>query len=412
MQYSAFLSLAHLALRNVLRQRRRSAITMLAVVFGVIAMMLTDGFIEWIFWSMREGTAIPQLGHIQVVKRGYYRDGQADPLAYLIPKQPAGLASIKKTSMGVRSISPRLYVNGLISLGDNTLTFLAIGIDPALDPSLHNLLVIEGSKLKPEVPAGILVGIGLAANLGAKVDDQVVLLSNTASGGLNAIEARIIGLASTSYKAYDDSYIWMPVDLARKLVRVGQGAHIWVVSLDKTENTDVTLQRLNSEAVVHEYELIPWYLLADHYNKTVQLLTNQIDIVRLIIATIILIGITNTMTMNVMERTVEIGTAMALGARRRRIVGLFMLEAIVLGTAGWAVGVILGFALADLISYIGIPMPPGPGMSRGYTAAVIVTASSVVNAFLLALITTWLASLYPAWRASHLVIVEALRRNR
>lgn len=410
LQLDALRTSLRIALRNVLRQRRRSGVAIAAIAFGVIAMMLAGGFIEWIFWASREGTAVTQLGHIQVVKPGYHRDGQSDPFAYLLPAAAPGLDGMAKHPE-VRAIAPRLNLNGLISHGEHTLTFLAMGVDPARDPSLLYLIVPEGGKLSPDDPEGILIGAGLAANLGVGVDDRVVLLSNTQTGGINAVEARIRGLASTSMKAYDDTMLWIPVDLARRLLRVS-GAHLWVVSLHDTKNTDAIHAMLSADPGLRDFEITPWYRLADFYNKTVELLSRQIDVVRFIIAAIILIGITNTMTMNVMERTVEIGTAMALGARRRRILGLFLLEGLTLGAVGGLAGIALGYGLAELISYVGIPMPPSPGMSRGFTAAIIVTPEIVVQALLLAVATALLASLYPAWRASRLVIVDALRRNR
>jgi putative ABC transport system permease protein len=407
---TAYGNLLRIALRNTLRQRRRSGMAILAIAFGVIAMMLAGGFIEWIFWASREGTAVTQIGHIQVVKPGYHRDGQADPFAYLLPADVPGLGTLERDP-AIRAIAPRLNLNGLISHGDNTLTFLAMGVDPAHDPSLLYLIIPAGGKLIPGDTEGILIGTGLAANLGVGVNDRVVLLANTASGGINAVEARIQGLASTSMKAYDDTMLWVPIDLARRLLRVS-GAHVWVVSLHDTDQTDAVYTRLVRQAQLGGFEITPWYRLADFYNKTVQLLSRQIDVVKLIIAAIILISITNTMTMNVMERTVEIGTAMALGARRRRVLGLFLVEGTALGALGGVVGIVVGYALAELISHVGIPMPPSPGMSRGFTAAIIVTPRIVVEALLLAILTTWLASVYPAWRASRLVIVDALRRNR
>lgn len=406
----ALAQLIKIALRNVLRQRRRSGVAIVAIAFGVIAMMLAAGFIEWIFWATREGTAVTQLGHLQVTRPGYHRQGQADPYTYLMPVKPPGLEALDHDPR-VRAVVPRLNLNGLISHDDSTLTFIAVGVDPARDPSLLYLIIPEGDRLIPGDSEGILIGTGLAANLGVGVNDRVVLLANTASGGINAVEARIQGLASTSMKAYDDTMLWVPVDLARKLLRV-TGAHVWVVSLHETDLTEVVHARLQREAPLSGFEITPWYELADFYNKTVELLSKQINVVSLIIAVIILIGITNTMTMNVMERTVEIGTAMALGARRRRILGLFMIEGTLLGALGGVAGVALGYGLAELISYVGIPMPPSPGMSRGFTAAIIITPGIIVEALLLALVTTWLASLYPAWRASRLVIVDALRRNR
>lgn len=375
-----------------------------------MAMMLATGFIEWIFWATREGVAVTQIGHLQVVKPGYYENGQADPFAYLLPEQSPALSALQDVA-GVNTITPRLEFNGLVSHGDNTLSFVAKGIDPTLDPSLRYLIIVQGERLNADDQRGILMGAGLAANLGAKVGDKVVLLTGTRTGGMNAVEATIRGLASTSMKAYDDTMLRIPIRMARQLLRV-PGAQVWVASLQNTDMTESVLERLQLESSLKPYEITPWTKLADFYNKTVELLSQQISVVRLIIATIIVLSISNTMTMSVMERTVEIGTAMALGVRARRILILFLLEGVLLGAIGGIGGIMFGYLSANVISWIGIPMPPSPGMSRGFTAAIIITPRIVWEALLLAVTTTLIASIYPAWRASRLVIVNALRHNR
>ncbi len=116
-----------LALRNILRQRRRSFIAVVAIGFGVIAMMLSSGYIEWIFWANREGVAVNQLGHIQVAKPGYHEDGQANPLAFLLPENSPAL-NVLEHIPGVKSVTPRLAFNGLISHGENTISFIGEGI--------------------------------------------------------------------------------------------------------------------------------------------------------------------------------------------------------------------------------------------------------------------------------------------
>jgi putative ABC transport system permease protein len=115
--------------------------------------------------------------------------------------------------------------------------------------------------------------------------------------------------------------------------------------------------------------------------------------------------------MNVMERTGEIGTLMALGARRRRILSQFAAEGVILGVVGGLLGVALAAALAQAISAIGIPMPPPPVMDHGYVGEIRITTLILGTAFLLAVVTTAAAGLYPAWRASRLDVVEALRHN-
>ena len=134
--------------------------------------------------------------------------------------------------------------------------------------------------------------------------------------------------------------------------------------------------------------------------------------IKLIIAFIILLGISNTMTMNVMERTGEIGTAMALGVKKSGILRQFLCEGALIGGIGGALGVLIGLLLAAIISDIGIPMPPPPGMARGYTGEILITLNMVLEALALAIFTTLIASLYPAWKASRMQIVDALRHNR
>src|SRR4051812_2625158 len=71
--------------RNIVRHQRRTLAGSVAVILGVVALMLSAGFIEWIYSAMREGTIHAGLGHIQIVKRGYLAHGVADPFSYMIP---------------------------------------------------------------------------------------------------------------------------------------------------------------------------------------------------------------------------------------------------------------------------------------------------------------------------------------
>jgi putative ABC transport system permease protein len=160
------------------------------------------------------------------------------------------------------------------------------------------------------------------------------------------------------------------------------------------------------------FEVVPWYDLADFYRKTIALLSKQIAIVNLIIAAIIVLTISNSLVMNVMERTGEIGTCMAMGATRAKVMKQFLAEGMALGLLGGLLGVALGVGLAKLISVKGIPMPPPPGGTEGFVAQILVNWRVVVTAFALALLTTLLASLYPSWKASRLVITDALRHSR
>lgn len=257
----------------------------------------------------------------------------------------------------------------------------------------------------------MIVGAGLAANLGVAVGDPIVLLANTATGGVHAVEGYVRGTFYTATKAFDDAALRLHIDLARELLRT-DGSHSWVVVLDKTSNTDGVAAELTSRLAREGLDIVIWSELADFYNKTVVLFSRQVDVVQLIIGLIIVLSISNTMLMNVMERTGEIGTMMAIGLRRHKILGQFLNESFLLGIAGGALGVAVGYIAALVISVIGIPMPPGPAMAVGFTGEVLVTPGLAATGLALAIISTVLAGLYPAWKASRLEIVDALRYNR
>lgn len=401
-----------IALRNLTRNRRRSLTALFIVAFGVIALVLAEGFIQWIFWAMREGTIQFQSGHIQVVRPGYFSQGAANPLSYLLP-QDARVAKTLEATPGVTLVAPRLKLTGLISHGETTVAFLGEGVIPAKEEKLSKALnIVAGRALSAPDAAEVLLGRGLAQNLGVQPGDTVALLVTASGGGINAIEARVAGLFTSTSQAYDNSALRLPLRQAQTLLRA-QGAHLWLVLLDETERTDAFLNQFRASFPETEnaLEFVPWYAHADFYNKTVALFSRQIDVLRLIIGVIIVLSISNMLVMNVMERIGEIGTLLAIGLKRRKILRMFAAEGLVLGVLGGLTGVALGYALAELISAIGIPMPPPPGMDKGYTGAIRVTPALLGAAFLIASLTTLLAGLYPAWKASRQQIVDALRHN-
>jgi putative ABC transport system permease protein len=401
-----------LAFRNLTRHKRRSRLSIGAVAFGIAALILASGFIEWIFYDVRETTIKSQLGHLQIVRPNYFEVGKADPYAFLLPKNLPKFVEQRSDLYQVTVAVPRLGFSGLISHGEATLSFIGEGIDPEEQVYFGDALQISaGNHLSSDQPNQFILGEGLARNLGVQEGDKVVLLVNTTSGSINAIEGTVGGLFSTVTKSYDDNALRLPIDTARKLLRA-QGAHSWVVLLNDTDQTDSVLAKLRNSLPSDQFEILPWYELADFYNKTTVLFTKQVQAIKVIIALIILLSISNTMTMSVMERTGEIGTAMALGVKRSGILRLFLSEGAMIGAIGGLLGVLLGFLLASFISSIGIPMPPPPGMARGYTGEILVTMNMTIEALTLAILTTLVASFYPAWKASRMQIVDALRHNR
>lgn len=400
--------------RNLARNRRRALIALVTVGVGVISLLLAEGFIQWIFWGMREATIQSQLGHVQVMRPGYLRAGAADPYAYVLPENLPQRREIESTP-GVKLVAPRLAVTGLISHGETTIGFVADGVDPQKQKEAElsqALRIVAGRNLADGSAKEVVLGRGLARSLNVQPNATVALLVTTPGGGINAVEATVAGIFVSTNQAYDDSALHLPIDMAQSLVRV-DGAHVWLILLDETERTDHYLEQFRNRfpPPANKLEFVPWYQQADFYNKTVALFSQQMNVLRLIIGCIIVLSISNMLVMNVLERTGEIGTMLAIGFKRNKILRLFAIEGFLLGLAGASLGLAIGYGLAELISAIGIPMPPPPGMEEGYTGKIRVTLSVMMNAFLIAFITSSLAGLYPAWKASRLQIIDALRHN-
>ena len=402
---------ALVALRNLKRNKNRTMIAVITVASGLIAYMLAGGFIEWIFQGMREGAIRSQLGHVQIVRPNYFEKGIADPYHFLLPANSKELSQIAALP-GVREVSERLSFSGLISFGETTVSFIGEGIQPKQETVISDAIYMRtGTNLESDNQRAVLLGEGLAKNIGAKVGDNVIMLATAKNGTPNAIEVKVSGIFYTASKDYDDNALRLPIDFARKLMRL-EGSTVWVLILNKTSLTDAMVSTLKKNLPDAEFQIFPWIELADFYKKTVTLFGKQISLIKTIIALIIVLTISNSQNMSVLERTTEIGTMMAIGSRRSAILRMFILEGLMLGIIGGLVGVLLGYGLAAALSFIGIPMPPPPGMEVGFTAEILVAPPLVIDAFVLAMITTVLASLMPALKASRLNIVDALRCNQ
>jgi putative ABC transport system permease protein len=400
-----------LAILNLQRNTRRTAVAVATVAFGIAAFVMAGGFIDYIFEQIREATIHSQLGHLQIVRPGYFESGIADPYAFLLPGQSPEQQLVEKTT-GFASLAPRLAFSGLLSHGDATIAFIGDGVDPEREKQLSSsVAIISGRDLASADEAAVVLGEGLARSMRLQPGDVVVLLATAANGSAGAVEVKVAGTFATMYKDYDDRALRLPLSITRKLMKVN-GATSWVVLLDQTPKTAAATTHLQGVLDSRKFQVVPWTELADFYNKTVVLFSKQVNVVKFIIGLLIVLTISNTQTMCVLERTTEIGTSLAIGLRGRVVMSMFITEGALVGLLGGVLGVVLGYLAAQAVSAIGIPMPPPPGMERGYIGKILVSPGLAADAFVLALITTLLASILPAWKASRMNIVDALRHNQ
>jgi putative ABC transport system permease protein len=401
-----------LAFRNVFRNKRRTIITLTAISFGCASLIINGGIIYFIFRGLREDAIHGRHGHIQIYKLGYNERHLAEPLGYTISNHELeNINALLSAIPHVKEVAPKLELSGLISYGGKNVSFLGVGVEAEKDAQFSTMVsFIRGAPLSAQEPHGVVLGKGLAAKLEAQVGDFATLLTNTRDGDYNAVDVRIRGVFEGGSKEFDDWVMKIPLPKAQELLNSDQVQSV-VVLLDRTENTELVREQLLETLAEQglDLELTSWEQLALFYNQVVSMFGKELDIVKVIISIIVILSIVNSMTMSIYERTREIGTIMAIGTLRRDVLKMFLLEGLILGLIGGIFGIIAGVAIGSVISYVGIPMPPPPASTRSFVAQVDIIPSILLFSFSISVVSAVLASIYPAFRASRLHIVDALR---
>lgn len=399
-----------LAVRNILRQRVRTFMTLIAIAFGVSGLILSGGFIQDIFVQLGETIIHSQSGHLQVFRRDFLDKGSRKPERYLIPAA-AEIAKKLAAIEDVSTVSARLSFTGLLNNGRRDIGIIGEGIEPNKEARLGSQLVItEGRQLSDADSFGMLVGQGVAHSLGLKAGDQVTLVLNTAEGALNSLEFEVTGIFQSFSKDFDARAVRIPLAAAQELM-LTEGANLLVILLNRTESTDLASAQVKRLLKGSDLESRTWQQLSDFYDKTVQLYDSQFGVLQFIILFMVLLSVANSVNMSTFERYGEFGTLRALGNRPRDVFALLMFESAVLGVAGASIGAILGVGIAALVSSVGIPMPPPPNANVGYTAFIRIVPELVARAWVIGFAATVLAAILPARRAVKVSVVDALRQS-
>jgi putative ABC transport system permease protein len=406
----ALTQIARLAVRNVFRQRVRTAITLAAIVFGVVGLILSGGFIHDTFFRLGEVIIHSQTGHVQIAREGFFSFGSRSPDRYLVDR-PEEVAQALRARREVADVLARVHFSGLLNNGRTDLAIIGEGVEPDKEAALGtSLRVTAGRALTDKDRHGAFVGQGLADALKLAPGAPVTLVVNTADGAMNTADFDVVGVFQSFSKEYDARAVRIPLAAAQELLGT-RGANLLVVSLARTSDTAAVVEEARGLGAARGLEVKAWNELNDFYDKTVQLYDRQFGVLRLIILVMVLLSVANSVNMSLFERVGEFGTMRALGDRGGKILALVLTEGAIIGLMGAVLGVVIGVVLAVAISTVGIPMPPPPNSNLGYTAAIRLVPSVIAAAFLTGWIAAILASLPPALRAARIPVVEALRQN-
>lgn len=398
-----------LALRNVLGHRLRAGMTLGAVLFGVVSLVLSGGFVEDMFIQLREAVIHSQYGHLQVNARGFFEKGARAPDRFMIDPEPLRQEIAKLP--GVDDVMARVSFSALLSSGRSDHSIVGEGIEPGREARLGTFIRIEsGRALADRDTYSMIVGKGLADAFKIRVGDRVTVTVSTAGGALNTLDFDVVGTFRSFSRDYDARTVRVPLPAAQKLLNAN-GVNTLVVSLADTLDTARVAASLAARLDLQAFEVKPWNELTDFYDKTVTLYDRQFGVLRLIILIMVLLGVANSVNMGVFERVGEFGTMMALGNRRIDVFRLVMMENVIVGLIGSAAGLLMGVVLAWSISVLGIPMPPPPSSEVGYMAQIRVVPKELALAFVVGFVATVAAAVLPARRVARIPVAEALRQN-
>jgi putative ABC transport system permease protein len=418
------------AFRNVLRNKRRSLISISVILIGVMGLGIFSGFTHFSFWGIQEkiihvGMGTPEgTGHFQIFDARYLKVEERGFLDYGILGWQALIRKIESVPE-VSFATPRIDIMGLVSNGEKTEPVIGFAIDPSKEKHLPGIFGSSDPYLKLEmVNDGIMLGKELARTLNAGEAGYLTLLSTTTDGAMNAIDLQFAGTINTGTPEGDRRFILMNLRSAMDLVRSDKVRKI-VVVLHESDIKDrkgaYTKLNLNNEADMDkaadalgkildkgEYSMKSWRQLNSYYDSVKDIYNTIFGFIGFVMAIVVILSIYNTMFMAVFERTKEIGTLMAVGTPRRYILLLFLLEGVIIALIGGAFGYGGTYIMSKIISNAGLTMPPPPGGTRGYPLVIHTVHWWWLFIVFFIMLNTVVACFIPAYRAARMQIVKAL----
>ena len=458
-----------LALRNLLRNRRRSLATLLAMAIGSTSILLFGGFSANINYMMQTHH-VQTGGHLQIQHRDFYLYGSGNPTAY-------GISDYKKILLAIQTDE---VLKDMVLVASPTLQFGGIAGNYAAGASrtvIGNGFVAEDVnrmrlwndfdvKTKPAKFAlegapvdAAIVGVGVARVLqlcdalkiercpkpekenkpdGKALPDDIAQLTlqetpaatTTSGAGASRVEVLVVNSRGApnvtsldiiraeeqGIKELDEVYVMMHLQRIQQLIYGKSQPKATSIKLQLRHSNQIPSARerlapiLANFASTQPLAVLDFRVLNPFYVQAIQMFDTIFGFVFVLIGAIVLFTVSNTMNTAVVERTVEIGTLRAIGLRRGGIRALFVIEGGLIGLCGAVLGVVLALLFAALINTLGLTWwPPGNVEPLPLTISVAGETRMLIGTTLglicIAIVSAW----WPAYRAAQLNVVDALR---
>ena len=457
-----------LAIRNLLRNRRRSLATLLAMAIGAASILLFGGFSGNINLEMH--TRIVQRGgHLQIQHRDFYLYGSGNPIAYGIADYEKILAAIRSDEVLKKIVvvaTPTLQFGGIAGNYSANVSRTVLGTGLLAD-DINRMRQWNDFGLRSSAPLSALagttdetavVGIGVARVLqlcdalaiercpkpeqdqvtdGNAIPDDIAQLSLqetpavtpkaaasrrievlvvNSRGAPNVTALDVVRAEDQGFKELDEVTLITHLSKIQRLVYGATRPKVTsiIIQLQHSDQVAQAVERLKpilanfspSQALA----VMDFRALNPFFVQTEQMFDTIFGFVFLLIGAIVLFTVSNTMNTAIVERTVEIGTLRAIGLRRAGIRRLFVAEGMLLGVCGALLGVALALVLSGLVNQMNIPwVPPSTVEPVPLTILVAGDVRMIIGTTIGLIAIATLSAWWPAYRAAKLDVVEALR---
>lgn len=405
-----------LAIRNIFRNKRRSMITALAIGFGVFVMFNSLSYVAGLYQSMLGVVMNTGIGHIQIHHQGYMKALEDRTLSskYMLSNDDISkILHNTNIQKNTKFVTKRIIFSGLVSNGSDITNGMVMGINPKIEREFFkNISITEGAFLQNNLANKILISDRIQRVFGLKSGDTLTIATQTFDGFFNASDYKVIGVFDFGTR-FNFRYmidIFMNIEDAKALIYSQD--RLTEVSIQVNDVTqlnkfksqienEIIKSKLNLE--IHDWKTIgkPLLDIAVYIKFGMRVWTTLLFVV-------IVLTIVNTLLMSVFERTNEIGILQAIGMKRTHILYLFFLEAFYLSCLASFFAFILSIISVSVMNIVGVP-PLLNFLPKGGLVHPIMDITDTLISLLIAISVSSLAGVFPAWKASKMDPIEALR---
>jgi putative ABC transport system permease protein len=412
--------LFRVAWKNVFRNSRRSILNIIALTVGMTIMVLGLGWVQGYYTYIFNAVQEFNTGDAQVLKEQYLAEAPRLPVDITVDDYTTTRALVDGYP-GVLDVSGRVNFSLQLSAGRSSVRMLAKGVDARHEAAVTVLdeYVTAGSYLS-EKP-GILIGAPVARKLGLAPGDTVFVSAMDRYSVRNLLDVEVAGIFDFGYPAMDENVVFMDLQTASELLSLDNEVTRLVLKLEDGLNPRASLEEIASYVQEQapggaELSVHSWQRFAQTTVQSVRADVSSFYIMLVILYLLTVLGILNSMSMSVRERTGEIGTLRAIGIRRRRIMVMFLYEAISIAVISGMVSVLLSLPVAAYLQLVGvdvgtalpadIPVPFGETFNADYRPWHYLLALGI------GLVSAAVGAVIPARRAARLNIAEAMAGKR